>query len=280
MKYIRLLRLEDHYPIISAVAAAGIYLQNKQTWILLWVFGLVVLSCTAFLINELVDRKDTDKYSWNPIHVGQNESFNMLIVLAIFISFSVVGFYLTYKSGMFFWGIATYIIGLAYSLKPIRLKNVFALDILAQILVWFLLPFLAPFWLTNRIETSVVIFSFSLSFLVITTAFPYQLADFIADKKAKLHGTHILLGMKKSLYLGIVFSFLGIFLSFFASVFTLHPWAIVFVILGCLSLFYYSKWLTLQTVEKQTYSIQNYVRVIKPITQILTILFFLIWLWF
>lgn len=276
-KYLRLLRLQDQYLQIGAVLCAGIFNHLKDWRIFEWALAMTLFSFTAFIVNEFTDREDTDKYSWNRDHIQSGETFDLKIVVAMFTTFSLVGLYFSYQLHLFWLGLACYLTGVLYSLKPIRFKSRFVLDILAQGFVFFVIPFLGPAVLSGRL-TSAWLLTFVLFCLIWSESYPYQLADFQADVRAKLRGTHVILGMKKSLILGIVLMILSWGLFFLSHLYTQAPFLWPFIIISPGIFLSYLFWLKMNDLKKQTESMQKYVAIVKPLSQFL-IPVFLVWLY-
>ena len=107
--------------------------------------------------------------------------------------------------------------------------------------------------------------------------FPYQLSDMTADIKAKLRNSHTVLGMQKSILVGAGFGVVGI-ASF---VFSFNPatprWSAFLIGLTIYALIKYRIWYHLPDGKAEE-SMQNYVRVVKPITQVF--FFYLVFAWF
>lgn len=277
MKYIRLLRLPDQYIQFGAAVGSGLLLPTRHGWILWWAVATTLLSFVAFIINEMTDRHDTDRYSWNPIHADTPKRLDMRIVWLMIASSSLIGLVVSYGIGLLWWGIAMLVLGTAYSAKPIRLKARFGVDIAAQLLVWWVIPFVAPLW---RSGLSGQHLSFILVFLglIWLIFYPYQLADFTADRKAGLHATHTVLGMRNSLWLGLTLGTVGISGYILFAIYTYAIWSIAFVLLAFVSVASYFFWLTMTKIIDQEHSMQRYVAVIKPVTRLL-VPYIAVWWW-
>src|SRR3972149_11995710 len=119
LRYIRLLRLGDQYFQVGAVVAGGWLVRGSgEVW--WWLLATVLLSCPTFIVNELVDRGDVDRFSWNGVHV-KNE-INLALAGLLFVTLSIAGLALAYFSGKFFWGLSMYVLAMMYSLPVGRLK--------------------------------------------------------------------------------------------------------------------------------------------------------------
>lgn len=275
MKYLRLLRLQDQYIQLGCAIASGIYLNIKDWSILFWAIATTFFSFTAFMINELTDRQDVDINSWNSIHVQKNIKYNNWILAILFIIFSILGLYIAYLVNLFWWGFAMYLIGLFYSLKPIRLKGRLIFDIIAQLSVWWFIPFIAPISLHQNLS-SALIFIITHSLLSWSIFYPYQLADFKADLKAGFKSTHIMLGLDKSLILGLLMGLAGLLIYFKLNMFQNYPWTVALMFLTVTAIYSYQKWLKIKSTESKLHSMQLYVVRFKPLTQLL-LPYLLIW---
>ena len=105
MKYLRLLRLPDQYIQFAAGIAAGMLLGSREPRILWWAVATIFLAIPAYMVNELVDRKDTDRYSWNPIHKKlQSDTYSIPIVGALFALSTAVGLLMSVLLGYEWFG--------------------------------------------------------------------------------------------------------------------------------------------------------------------------------
>lgn len=278
-KYIRLLRLQDQYVELSSVLSAGIFLHIHDWRIVTWALATILLSIPTYMVNEIVDRQDADIASWNPNHVKKSVRLDMRIVFTMCIVLSILGFVLSLKAGLFGWGIAMWTLGMLYSIEPIRFKRRFALDLFTQPLIWWSIPFLA-------VTLGVGDATYISAFLVITTAiiiatlFPYQIADYFADAKAGLLSTHVVLGVKQSLLLGSIIGIVGLVLFFVYGMYRWAMWMSPFAIMITCMLFLYTRWMRMDEDKTITRDIQYWVTIVKPMTQLLSIYFFVFWRFF
>ncbi|OGK09499.1 hypothetical protein A2767_03265 [Candidatus Roizmanbacteria bacterium RIFCSPHIGHO2_01_FULL_35_10] len=266
MKYIKLLRLQDQYPIIGSVLASSLVLNKFDYSFLYWVIGATCISKVTFIVNELVDRNDVDKNSWNPIHIGK-VNLNSKIVSVIIFLFSLTGLFLVHLAGLFYIGLIMYIVGILYSLPPVRFKIHFALDVLAQLAVFFIIPGLALFRSEGQLIYGIYL-SLPVALIIWGSLLPYQLADFEEDRKAGFHNTHTVLGFRNSLYLGLLFSLAGIVLFFKFKLHLIAPWSIILVFVSLYSIYKYIVWLRERKIKSIFLSIQKYVLFVKPISQL------------
>lgn len=277
MKYFRLIRIQDQYIQLGSVLAAAVYLHISDWKILLfWLLATTFNTFVAFIINELVDREDTDKYSWNKLHIAKNVTFNPKILAIIIVGFSFLGLLFSYLSRLFWWGLVMYILGVMYSLKPIRLKNRFALDVIVQMVIWVIIPFLALESLYKNIFPDIS-FILTMTLILFPEGFAYQLADFNADKKVGLKGTHVILGMNNSLIFGILCLALGLILFIYLKIYLIAIWLLPIVTIGIFTMFLYLVWLKEKNPDRKILSIQKYIRIIKPFSQLI-IPYLIVWL--
>lgn len=267
MKYIRLFRLQDQYIQIGSIIAGAISIHLRSWYVVWWIVACTCLSIAAFILNEFTDR-DTDAESWNPAHSYMSHaSFNMGVVWSLFAFWTVIGLYLSSRLGLLWWAIAGYLIAVFYSLKPVRLKGVYIIDEVAQMLAVIVLPFLAILWRTANHDLALA-FIITSSLLIWSAFFPYEIADYAADKKAGLKNTHVVLGVRNSLRLGLVVEGIGLLLY---GLFAIYHWALwtvpalpVLVVVAGM----YIWWLRMDSDEKVLHSIQKTMRVYKPLTML------------
>lgn len=276
MKYVRLLRLQDQYIILSVVVASGLYFHVFDWRLLFWAIATTSISVATFIVNELIDRNDTDAYSWNSVHIKKSDRFHPTTTILLIAAFSLLGFFAAIIDGLFWWSVLLYLIGMAYSLPPLRLKARFGFDIAAQLLCWLVIPFLALGWEHGNIVGigPIVIPMICFAWAII---FPYQLADFSADKKAHLENTHIILGMRNSLSFGLATSTLGIVTFFVFHLYSVIPWAFFFLAINLYVSARYIRWLHVSSEQKLRTSLQEYVKIAKPLGY-LAVPYLLLWM--
>lgn len=275
-KYINLLRLPDQYAAISSALASALYLHSKNILIFYWSIGVFCISVFTFAINELVDREDVDKLSWNPIHVKKENKLNMRIVFLIFSFFIIVGLFFSYLSKLLISGLLMFLLAVLYSVKPARFKGRFCIDILTQISMAVIIPFVSPIILFGKLSEA-YIFTILIASMIWALLMPYQLADFTADKKVNFKNTHVVLGMKNSLYFGLILLLFSLVFYFYFNIYIKTVWTIPLVFFALYGIYKYIKWIKLKTIKSQEISMQNYVRLVKPISQ-LFLPYILVWL--
>lgn len=276
-KYLRLLRLQDQYIQMTSALFAGIFVGTQSWNILIWTFAVTLLSCATFIVNELTDRQDSDRYSWNPVHRHFQDVLHPWIVWALFLGTSAGGLWLAMKIGFLWWGSALWFIGVLYSLEPVRCKRRFGLDIVAQLLVWWILPFLAPVWGRVPIELTLSMIII-MSFISWSVFYPYQIADYHADRKAKLQNTHVLLGVYASTRVGYILGIVGLVLFFLFGFQRFFLPLLPLLVIQIVALWAYGIWLTHTNVNHILAGMQTYVRLVKPIGMLFPLYFFLWWL--
>lgn len=276
-KYLRLLRLQDQYIQMTSALFAGIFVGTQSWNILIWTFAVTLLSCATFIVNELIDRQDSDRYSWNPVHRHFQDVLNPWVVWVLFLGTSAGGLWLAMEIGFLWWGSALWIIGVLYSLEPVRFKRRFGLDIVAQLLVWWILPFLAPVWGRVPIELTLSMIII-MSFISWSVFYPYQIADYQADRKAKLQNTHVLLGVYTSTRMGYILGIVGLVLFFLFGFQRFFLPLLPLLVIQIVALWAYGIWLTHKNVNHILAGMQTYVRLVKPIGMLFPLYFFLWWL--
>lgn len=265
--YLRLLRLEDQYLQIGAILASALLFDLNKISAFWWIVAATCISFVGFIINEFTDRHDTDKNSWNSVHVKSWKMIKMPVVLVMIAGFSLLAFLLAYALDTVYWTGIMWFLAIAYSLKPLRFKAVFALDIFSQLAVWIVIPFLALVWGNSQ---AIYLGLMSAGFFW-CVFYPYQIADYDADKKAKIHPTHIVLGIKQALGIGLISGVLATLL------YLLNPslWSLVWLwpfaaVLGIV-LFQYIVWLKMKSAEKLLKSMQLYAKIMNPLGRLMVL---------
>lgn len=276
-KYLRLLRLPDQYIQAFSALAAGLYLGSRDWSIILWAVGTTFLSFSAFIVNEMTDQRDTDRHSWNPIHKLHKERWNMMVVWSLFAVCSLMGLVMSWYLGLFWWGAAAWMIGVLYSAKPVRLKGRVVFDVLAQLAIWWVIPFLAPVWAAGD-HVRGVVFTAILALIIWFGFYPYQIADLAADRKAGLANTHVVLGLRGSLLLGLILGIAGIALYLWFGLYRWAPWTVPPMIVPIIEMYFYIRWMREKRKSVAFASMQKAVAVFQRVGQLL--LPYVIILWF
>lgn len=272
-KYVRLLRLQDQYVTLGGAIAAGVYLGTRASWIIIWAIACTCISIGSFILNELIDRTDVDTRSWNPIHIRQ--PINIRIGWGLFVLFTCAGLVLSYVNSMFLWALLMAVWYGLYSMPPVRFKAVFGWDILTQIGAGWIIPFGVPILLYHQ-DWFIILATCLLGWPIIL---PYQLADFTADKLAGFHSTHVVIGIRNSLRLGLLFAAVGTLLFVAGGGLVNAPWLAALLVLAAISVYLtLFQWLKLSSILKQESAFRSYWYWMKPVTQLL--LPYIIFLWF
>jgi len=273
--YLKLLRLSDQHVSLGFVIAGAIVANVTASWLWIWGLACVLLSMVAYVLNELQD-VDTDTHSWNPIHLqsAQRKKINSSVVVVMVISLLTISAFLAGWVGMLGWWVLLLGLAIAYSLPPLRLKGVAGFDILVQVLTATLIPLLAVLWKANVSLVSATALIVILFLMIWSIFYPYQLADFVADQRAKLGNTHLKLGWQKTLQLMLIVSVLSVIL--FPILFQNQWWSLPFVIFTIHSGYWYWYWLQV-TPQQAMRSMQNYVLKMKPLSHVLLFYLFLLW---
>lgn len=276
-KYLRLLRLQDQYIQSFSAIAAGLYLGTRERSIIWWAIAATFLSFSAFIVNEMTDEHDTDRYSWNPVHVLYKEKWNQTIVWSLFVIFSVAGLVISQLVGLLWWGVVAWIIGVLYSAKPIRFKGCVFFDVLAQLAIWWVIPFLAPVWAKGNYADGVV-FTAIMALVIWFGFYPYQIADLAADRKVGLRNTHVVLGWRRSLWLGLILGIIGMALYFRFGLYRLAPWTVPPMTLPLIEFYLYVRWMREKQEAKSLSSIQRAVPVLQNVSRLLLPYVLILWI--
>ena len=275
--YVRILRLQDEFIQFGFAIAAGIFIHNRSWHIFFWALATTFLSMSAFILNEMTDRIDTDVHSWNPVHIrAAHDRLNTRIVEVLFVVISTIGLVMSFFLRLFWWGLIMYLVGVAYSLEPIRLKKRVVLDILAQLIVWFIVPFTAPVWGVADPNLTIAIVVI-ISFISWSIFYPYQIADLTADKKAHLHSTHVLLGLRRSLQAGLALGVVGLVLYVLFGVYRWAIWSGPLPVLCAATVYLYVRWLRMGDGKRVQKALEQYVRAVKPLFHILVPYLLIVW---
>src|SRR3989344_6844611 len=106
VKYFRLLRLQDQYIQAGFAIAVGAYLGTREWWIFLWAAACTCVSFVGFILNQLNDQRDVDRYSWNPVHLKASDRFDSRMVGTLIVGFGTVGLWISWRIGLFWWSVA------------------------------------------------------------------------------------------------------------------------------------------------------------------------------
>lgn len=279
MNYLRLLRIRDQFVQFGFAIASGLWMSIYDINILIWAASTTLLSFAMFAVNELVDRNDTDRYSWNDTAHIKDKQINEKLAYFEVVLLTVIGLILANAVNLVSWALTMSAIGFSYSLKPIRLKSTMIFDVLTQLAVWVWIPFLAPMTIYGGIQMNAVLFIISFSFLVWSFTLPYQLADYFADKKAGIKGTHIFMGLKGSIYFGIFCMLIGLATYFLFDIGGTFVYSYLLIAAFPIPIYYYVRALTIKDEEKIASSFEDYVIRFKPMSIVIALLLLSIWLY-
>lgn len=267
-KYFRLIRLQDEHFQFGFALASGVYLSGQVSWVVKWAIATTLISFAAFVSNEMTDREDVDQYSWNKVHLKKTDKVDPVKVAVLWWACALSGLLLASELNAFWPAAAMLLIGTAYSMKPMRLKGRVVVDILAQLAVWFWIPFMVPVFYFGNVDASFWSFVLVISLIAWGFFYPYQLSDFSADKKAGLSGTHVVLGFTQSLFLGLLALVLGIAGYFILGIFQSQSWSVVFVLMGLILFVHYLYWFRLAANQREK-AMARAVAYVKPISWLL-----------
>ncbi len=214
--YVRMMRLNQqllNLPLFFGILDSNNSLFNPQ--IVFFVIGFLLSSIFGFFINDYVDSKDTDRYS--PDFRATNQSKpDRQIVLNIAASLVLLALIFYTLSGikMLLLGIIALFLMYIYSAPPLRLKKVKYLDFLDQLFAWLVIPYCAPFILTNYKPFDYSSFVFLTLFLTSAAAIA-PILDISADKKVQIFNTTVSWGYHKSLRFAFWTMFLALLVGLY-----------------------------------------------------------------
>jgi 4-hydroxybenzoate polyprenyltransferase len=204
---ISLTRWREHVPFVIPLTILGSILGAHTAGrvfdmrIILVMMANILAVAYAFMINDIEDAED-DARDPSRAHKNVVSSGGLEVSKAYFACLVVAAFaLLLYSAGGFLviiLGIVTLLLSHFYSSPPIRLKAWPVTDIVSHSLMLSTLLFLAGFYTYSQTPGA--------SWWIITAAtcvsaygqLYNQLRDFVADKKAGLKNTAILLGKRKA----------------------------------------------------------------------------------
>lgn len=242
--WLRVFRIREVLPGVSPILIAAL---DTQVFIPLQKLSLAALGFlgiyfSAFLINELVDSFDTDKFNPEREKGITKHGVSRRLTLAAFIACAVAGLLFLTWSGLAWVGLAGFLVLFIYSAPPLRLKSRPFIELAAVTVGCALLPYIAYYLLVDVPFT----WKEALILLFFATGFPaIQLvnegADFLADKQAKITTTVIFLGEKKNLILIQILSFACVTTGLLATIVTGHWWYL-YIIAAIFFLFTAAQW--------------------------------------
>lgn len=227
LSWLRVFRVKEVVPGVSAILIAvldtGKILDFPKLFLL--ITGFLAIFFSAFLVNELVDSYDVDKFNPERGKAITKHGVSRNFTLAAFILMSVLGVGILAGINLPWTGLAAFLILFFYSAPPLRLKSWPFLELAVVTLGCALLAYISYYLLVGQLFTWkewLIILFFSAGFPAIQLV--NEAADFWADKKANIKTTAVFLGEKKNLQLIEGLSLTCIVLGLAAILVTGHWW--------------------------------------------------------
>lgn len=198
---------------------------------LLLVTGFLSIFFSSFLINELIDSEDTDKFNPEREKGITRHGVSKKFTFWAFVITSILGIILLNFLNLGLIGVFGFLLLTAYSVPPIRLKARPFLDLIAVTIGFALLPYLSYLYLVGAAPNVFVLLFFTAGFMAIDLV--AEGADFDADKQANILTTAVFLGEKRNLIFIEILTFLGTILGILAIIITGYWWYmyIIFIII-------------------------------------------------
>lgn len=241
---IRLTRFQEYLgfvtvtTLLGAIAAGGVF--GLKLLVVLVANWLAV--GFAFMINDV---EDADDDALNPAKVGRNPISSKYVTprLGYAASFAVAALsasaYALLGWRSFVIGLVSLAVGFFYSWKPVRLKNMFLVDMLSHCMMLAGLQFLpAYFAFTTAVPGRAYFPFFFVVFISLYGELFNEMRDLEGDLKAGLKHTAAFLGAKRTLAvmiavfsLGVVSGFISLFFINLIPVWVLGTMAALVVVL-------------------------------------------------
>lgn len=213
---IRLTRFRDFLAFVAITTLMGaIAAEAVFGWKLLLVLLANELAvCFAFMINDVEDAEDD---ALNPSKVHRNPVssrdvshrsgyvYSFIVAILAFIVYAYLGLV------PFILGVISLITGFLYSWKPIRLKNIFLVDMFSHCFMLAGLQYLPSYYSFQNQMTLKGLFP--LLFVILFSLYGElfnELRDLEHDLKAGLRHTAAILGYKVTFWLMVAIAILGI----------------------------------------------------------------------
>lgn len=206
---------------------------------LLLVTGFLNIFFSSFLINELVDSEDTDKFNPEREKGITRHGVSKKFTFWAFVVTSILGIVLLNFLNLGIIGIVGFLLLTVYSVPPIRLKAQPFLDLIAVTTGFAILPYLSYLYLAGTTPNVFILLFFTTGFMAIDLV--AEGADFDADRQAKINTTAVFLGEKKNLIF-IKFLSLACMISGIITVFLTGYWWYLYMVAVVFFLFTAAQW--------------------------------------
>lgn len=232
--WLRVFRAREVVPGITPILIASLdtSLRLDLPKILFLTISFLAIFFSSFLINELVDSYDTDKFNPERDKAITKHGVPRNFTIAAFIFTSVVGIAILSWLHLFWAAVIGFSVLLTYSLPPIRIKSRPILDLIAVTVGFVVIPYLSYYLISFQPITwqvLLVLLFFASGFFAIDLV--AEGADLIADKKAGLLTTAVMLGEKNNLLLISIFALSSVVFGILATILTGHWWYFYIIVM-------------------------------------------------
>jgi len=189
------------------------------TFILPWKFWAVLglyslMMSSVYIINQIVDRESdliNNKLFLIPYNIISIRTASIYAIILALVSLSVV-YFLGIKFLILF--ILSYLLGVAYSIKPVELKARPIADMLANAIGYGVLAFLTGWTVTGKIQGRAFIQSFGYILFVSAVFINTTIPDIQGDQTAGKYTIGVFLGARNATILSSILLFLAFIYSF------------------------------------------------------------------
>ena len=181
-------------------------------WAVLGLYSLMMSS--VYIINQIVDRESdliNNKLFLIPYNIISIRTASIYAIILALVSLSVV-YFLGIKFVILF--ILSYLLGVAYSIKPVELKARPIADMLANAIGYGVLAFLTGWTVTGKIQGRAFIQSFGYILFVSAVFINTTIPDIQGDQTAGKYTIGVFLGARNATILSSVLLFLAFIYSF------------------------------------------------------------------
>lgn len=230
--WLKVFRVKEVLPGICPILIASLDTQKILPINILipLVIGFISIYFSAFLINELVDSFDTDKYNSEREKGITKHGISTKFTLAAFFVTSILGIGIMYLLNLTWIGLVGFLILFGYSAPKIRLKSRPFLELFVVTVGFVFLSYLSYYFLVGQLITwkEIIVLLFFISGFT-SIQLINEGADYWADKQAGISTTAVFLGEKNNLILVSILSITSTILGILAVILTGHWWYLYIV---------------------------------------------------
>jgi 4-hydroxybenzoate polyprenyltransferase len=207
---VRLSRYQEYISTVAIVTllgvlVSGVHMDAGNLWRLFFVLLANILAVAfAFMVNDIEDAKDDAldevKARRNPVSAG-TLSYSFAVSISFFTAISsLLIFY--YLGGIIFWcGLTTLILGIAYSWRQLRLKSYPLLDLLSHSLMLAGLQLACAYFAMVKHQEVGIPFIAAFTAVMVISMYGEifnEIRDFKCDTEAGLNHTVVFIGIKNA----------------------------------------------------------------------------------